>query len=145
MRRRLVTLLLTVLVAAGGVALASCPPGQCAAMQAEMTGEGHAAMQHGVHAGMPHAMQQPAATAHDCCERDGITRARGCCPDTVQLAQQQATPSAERASHDFELAAAQPVPTSLAAVATATTDPPRRVPLGAPPGTLITQHTSLLV
>ena len=41
--------------------------------------------------------------------------------------------------------ASQPLPRSFAALATATKDPPRRVPLGAPPGTLIAQHTSLLV
>lgn len=156
MRRRLAHLLLVVLVALTGFALGACPVGRCAAVQGEMaagpqevaaaTRHGHAGMHHGDAAmprghGMHHAAHQQAT---HCCERDGIASPR-CCPESMQLAEQQAAPSSERTSHDFQLVAAQPVAVGLAALATASFDPPRRVPLGAPPGTLIAQHTSLLV
>lgn len=147
MRRRLATLVLTVLVALGGVALGACPQGPCAEMQAAAPAAQHvhtpAVAHHDAHAGMHHDDRQHAA-AHDCCTGEGISGPH-CCPDTEQLAPQQATPSAERASHAFQVAAAQPVAAALAAVAIGTADPPRRPALGAPPGTLIAQHTSLLV
>lgn len=146
--RRLATLLLTVLVAVGGVALGSCPQGRCAEMQAAASGAPHAhagaAEHHGAHGGMQHGDRAQHAAVHDCCDGEGIA-GPPCCPDMEQLAQQQATPSAERISHAFQLAAAQPVSAALAAVAIGTADPPRPVPRGAPPGTLIAQHTSLLV
>jgi hypothetical protein len=63
----------------------------------------------------------------------------------MQLADHEAPASVERARAGIALVAALPVPTSLAAFPTATADPPRASPPGAPPGTLIAQHTSLLV
>lgn len=157
MRRRLPHLLLVALVVLTGLALGACPVGRCAAVQGEKaagpqtvaaaTGHCRTGMRHGDAAmphghGMQHAANHPAAT-HDCCARDGIASPR-CCPESMQVAWQQAAPSSERTSHDFQLVTAH-VPAGLAAFATANNDPPRPVPLGAPPGTLIAQHTSLLV
>ena len=160
MRRRLQSLLLTAIVALTGVALGACPVGRCAAMQADATAtppDGGQAAQGGrgghtchagpgtaaqAHDGTEHAMHRPAA--HDCCTRDGIASPR-CCPDSVRIAERSAPPSIERTSQSFALAAARPVPAGIAALPTAAADPPRRVTPGAPPGTLIAQHTSLLV
>jgi len=133
-----------------------------AAMQHAVHGTGHAmahgsqgvhAMRHGSHGtpamrhaedGARHAMHAPAADAHDCCARDGIG-APPCCPDATQLAERAAPASVERASVSVALVATQPVPASLASFPTATAGPPRVAPPGAPPGTLIAQHTALLV
>ena len=172
MLRRLPTLLLAALVVLTSVALGTCPVGRCAAMQADAAPRAaapepqrhdHAAMQHaghGAHAmahgshrthamhhadhGARHAVHGPAASAHDCCTRDGIAAPR-CCPDAMQLAKHAAPASVERASAGIAIVATQPVPASLAAFPTATADPPRVAPPGAPPGTLIAHHTSLLV
>lgn len=160
MRRRLQSLLLTAIVALTGVALGACPVGRCAAMQAGGPAPahdgghaahgghaGHAGMHAGtaahVHDGTEHAMHRPAA-AHDCCRRDGIASPR-CCPDSVRTAERSAPPSIERTSQGFALAAARPVPRGIAALPIPAAEPPRRIPPGAPPGTLIAQHTSLLV
>lgn len=155
MRRRLASLLLTALVALTGVAVGACPLGRCLGMQAEAPSDPHAghAMQD-AHAGMQHAggghamhhaaADVAAAPSHACCDRDGIT-SPPCCPESGQLAQQQATATTDRTSHAIQLVATVPVPTSLTTFVRATVDPPRPVPLGAPPGTLISQHTSLLV
>lgn len=166
MRRRLTSLLLTVLVAVTGIAVGACPLGRCLATQPAVAAEpepeagcarhqasaaahaghamhdGHAVTQH-AHAGH-HATAETAAGSHACCDRDGITNL-SCCPETGQLAQQRATTSSERVSDALQLAAAQPVATVLALPSSPSTDPPRQVPPGAPPGTLIAQHTSLLV
>jgi hypothetical protein len=98
---------------------------------------------HQDHAGMHHEAPAADPAAHDCCERDGFARPH-CCPESEQLAQQGAS-SAERASHGFQLAAAQPVAASLAPVTTGPAPPPRPAALGSTPATLISQHTSLLV
>lgn len=154
MRRRLASLLLTALVALTGVAVGACPLGRCLAMPPTAPADPHAGhAMHGDHAGMQHAsagqamhhVAQDAATpSHACCDRDGITKPP-CCPESGQLAQQQATPSSDQTSHAIQLVATVPVPASLTTFVRATVDPPRPVPLGAPPGTLISQHTSLLV
>lgn len=118
MAPRLLSLLLTALVALAGVALGPCPQGRCAAMQ---------------------------AASHDCCKRDGLTRP-SCCPPAGQLSQQQAPPALERAADGIQVVATRPVPVVLAGLAPAPHDTPRRIdPAAAPPGTLIAQHTSLLV
>ncbi len=156
MRRRLASLLLTALVALTGVAVGACPLGRCLAMQpaASATADPHAGhAMHDGHAGMQHASaghamhhvaQDSAAPSHACCDRDGITKPP-CCPESGQLAQQQATPSSDRTSHAIQLVATVPVPAGLATFVRTAVEPPRPVPLGAPPGTLLTQHTSLLV
>jgi hypothetical protein len=107
--------------------------------------DGHAGMQH-AHAGhaMHHVAQDAAAPSHACCDRDGIT-SPPCCPETGQVAQQQAAASSDRTSHAIQLVAAVPVPAGLATFVRTAIEPPRPVPLGAPPGTLVSQHTSLLV
>lgn len=154
MRRRLASLLLTVLVALTGVAVGACPPGRCLAMQPAAPADPHAGhTMHGDHAGMQHAhaghamhhvTSDAAAASHACCERDGITNPP-CCPESGQLAQQQATPSSDRTSHAIQLAATAMVPAGLTTFVRTAIEPPRPVPLGAPPGTLVSQHTSLLV
>ncbi|MBM4247489.1 MAG: hypothetical protein FJ148_27490 [Deltaproteobacteria bacterium] len=173
MLRRIPTLLLAALVIVTSVALGTCPVGRCASMQADAAPRAaapepqhhdHAAMEHaghgarhamahgshGAHAmphaegGARHAMHAPAADAHDCCAGDGIG-APPCCPDAMQLAEHAAPASVGRASAGVALVATQPVPASLASFPTATADPPRVAPPGAPPGTLIAQHTSILV
>ncbi len=118
MPRRLASLLLTMLIALAGVGVGACPQGRCAAMQ---------------------------AAAHDCCKRDGLTRP-SCCPATEHLSQQQAPPALERAADGIQFAAAQAVPVVLAAPAPHLPEAPRDIdPGAAPPGTLIAQHTSLLL
>lgn len=161
MLRRTPTLLLAALVLVTSVALGTCPVGRCASMRAdaartaasEPQHHDHAAMQHAGHDahamhhaghGARHAMKASASAAHDCCNRDGIGKPP-CCPDAMQLADHEAPASVERPSAGIALVATQSVPASLAAFPTATADPPRAAPPGRPPGTLIAQHTSLLV
>lgn len=111
-------MLLTMLIALAGVGVGACPQGRCAAMQ---------------------------AAAHDCCKQNGLTRP-SCCPETEQLSQQPAAPGLERAADGIHLAAAQRVPIVLAASAPRLPQAPRAIdPGAAPPGTLIAQHTSLLL
>jgi len=157
MRRRLASLLLTALVVLTGIAVGACPLGRCLGMQPAPAADPHAghAMQsgHDGHAGMQHAdaghamhhvAQGADGPSHACCDRDGVTNPP-CCPESGQLAQQRATPSGDRTSHAIQLVATVTVPASLAAFVRTAIEPPRPVPLGAPPGTLVTQHTSLLV
>jgi len=118
MLRRLASLLLTLLIALAGVGVGACPQGRCAAMQ---------------------------AAAHDCCKQNGLTKP-SCCPETEQLSQQQATPALDRAADGIQYAAAQPVAVVLASAAPRLPEAPRDIdPGAAPPGTLIAQHTSLLL
>lgn len=159
-RRRFASLLLTALIALMGVAVGACPLGRCLAVQPAASagphaGHGHAGHEaeatphaghamHDAHAGMHDVADASTTTSHACCDRDGIANPP-CCPETGQLTQQKAAPSSDRPSHAMQLVATRPVPARLASFATAALDPPRPVPLGAPPGTLIAQHTSLLV
>jgi len=105
----------------------------------------HAGAHHEAHAGTHHVVADVSAEAsHACCDRDGIANPP-CCPETGQLAPQRATPSSDRTGHAIQLVATVPVAAGLATFVRTAVEPPRPVPLGAPPGTLVTQHTSLLV
>jgi len=117
MTRHLGTLLLAALIALTGITVGPCLQGRCAAMQA----------------------------AHDCCKRDGFHKP-SCCPATEHLSRAQAVPALERAADGIQLAAMQPVPVVLAPCAPALPEALREIDPGtAPPGTLIAQHTSLLL
>ncbi len=149
MARRVLPLLLAVLVVAGTTA-ESCALGGCPTLTAlaGAPAEPHAAhggpqlaAHHAGHA-TPHATHGGMAAVHDCCEREGISRPP-CCP-ALQLGPEQASPAGGRASHALQLAAAAPATLELPpAPAPHALPPPDDPP--APPGTLIEQHTLLLL
>lgn len=118
MLRRLAALLLTAVVALAGLTVGPCPDGRCA-----MT----------------------AAKAMSCCQRDGLTKP-SCCPPVEHLGQQVVPPAADRPAQLLAHVAAQPLAVVLAAEPPAPSAPLPIAARGAPPpGTLIAQHTSLLV
>jgi hypothetical protein len=118
MARRLGSLLLTAVLALAGLTVGPCPDGRCA-----MT----------------------AAKAMSCCQRDGLTKP-SCCPPVEHLSQQVVPPAAERPAQMVACVAGQPLAGAIATLAPAPLDPAPTAARGAPPpGTLIAQHTSLLV
>lgn len=118
MARRVVSVLLTAVLALASLTVGPCPDGRCA-----MT----------------------AAKAMTCCQRDGLTKP-SCCPPIEHLSQQVVPPATERPAQLVAYIASQPLALALAALAPAPLDPAPTAARGAPPpGTLIAQHTSLLV
>ena len=118
MPRRLASLLLAAVVALAGLTVGPCPDGRCA-----MT----------------------AAKAMTCCQRDGLTKP-SCCPPVEHLSKQVVPPAADRPAQMMAYVAAQPLAVVLAALPPAPAAPLPIAARGAPPpGTLIAQHTSLLL
>lgn len=119
MARRLASLLLSAVLALAGLTVGPCPDGRC-------------------------AMQ--AAPAMDCCPTGGLHEP-SCCPPVDQLGQRSLQPAgSERPLQAVALAAGLPVPPAIAAPPAAAAVAPRAVVgTAAPPGTLIAQHTSLLL
>lgn len=118
MARRLGSLLLTAVLALAGLTVGPCPDGRCAMSQAK---------------------------AMSCCQRDGLTKP-SCCPPFEQVGQQPAPPAADRPAQAVAHVAAQPVALAFATLAPAPLAPlPAAVRGAPPPGTLLTQHTSLLL
>lgn len=107
-------------------------------MQAEAPAS-HPGTPAGPHTG-EHSMAQP--DAHDCCDRDGLTGPR-CCAK-IQTGPKGSPAMAARAGDVAQLAAVPPARFGLAA-AVVRRERPRRFDPEGPPGTLIRQHTSLLV
>jgi hypothetical protein len=141
MTRRVLPLLLAALVITG-ITAQTCPPWRCPTLSAPAAPAAeHHAMHHDVHAAGAHFAAQ--ASAHDCCDRQGLTKPP-CCPE-LQVGPGQSSATAGRASDFLQLAATQPAPFVLVVPALVRRDTPRRFDPGAPPGTLIEQHTSLLV
>jgi len=117
MLRRLATALLVVAVALGGLTSAACASGAC----------------------------QLSAARMKCCPGEGLRADRRCCDSTIATAAPQAAAAFERAPQVPPLAALpalmMPAAPRLPGRAVGT------VPVGGtgPPGSLIAQHTSLLV
>jgi hypothetical protein len=148
-RRALPIALVAVLVA--GIATGTCLQGRCPSMRA-MQPETWAADHHGTHDGTPAGASATApATAHDgmhaaahgCCDRTGITGPH-CCP-TVLAGAEPSPAASGRPSDVVPLVATRVIPLALTPAAAVRRETPRRFDPGAPPGTLIEQHTSLLV
>lgn len=117
MRRRWISIVLAAIVALAGLTVGPCPDGRCA---------------------------MSAATSKACCKRDGLTKP-SCCPP-LEIAPLQAVSSAiERTTSMLSHAAMQPAvwarpATVVSSVAAGIADPGT-----GPPGTLVRQHTSLLI
>jgi len=118
MLRRAAILLLTAVLAFAGLTVGSCPQGHCAMRQAKAT---------------------------TCCQQGGITKP-SCCPTSEQIGQRAVPPAGDRPAETVAHVAGQPLPLVLAAPRPAWPGAPLRIEPGtAPPGTLIAQHTALLL
>lgn len=118
MPRRLATLLLALTLVVAGFGSAACPGGSCFS----------------------------AAKKMDCCPKGGL-HAPSCCPPAEQLSQRATAPAADRPIQQALAAAVlHVVPVALAAPSALPPGAPRIIdPAAGPPGSLIAQHTSLLV
>lgn len=119
--RRFAALLITVALVLTGTALLPCPDGRCAAVQAR---------------------------SMECCKQGGLTRPP-CC-DTEQLSHATTAPAAVERGIDVRTGSAGVHAPAALSLVVATPNRARR-PVHdaargkAPPGTLIAQHTSLLL
>jgi len=118
MPRRLATLLLALTLVVAGIGSAACPGGNCFS----------------------------AAKKMDCCPTGGL-HAPSCCPPAEELSQRATTPAADRPiQHQLAAAVLHVVPVVLAAPQALPSGAPRAIdPAAGPPGSLLAQHTSLLV
>ena len=124
MPRRTLIVVLTTVLAFAGLTVGSCPQARCAMRQ---------------------------APAMDCCkEADSGAQSLSkpnCCPPVEQIGQAATPPAADRPADGIAHVAALALPVALAApLAPRRVAIPLRVDPGlAPPGTLIAQHTALLL
>ena len=122
--RRVTVLLLTIVLACAGLTVGSCPQAHC-------------------------AMRAPKAMA--CCKQAAPTERQSlskpnCCPPVEQIGQRATPPAVDRPADGIVHVASQALPVVLAApVLVRAGVTPRIEPGLAPPGTLIAQHTALLL
>jgi hypothetical protein len=118
MLRRAAVLLLTTVLASAGLTVGACPQARCAMRQAK---------------------------AMTCCQHGGLTRP-SCCPPVERIGQRATPPATDRPADAVAHAAWLPLSLVLAAPARALPGAALRIEPGtAPPGTLIAQHTALLL
>lgn len=124
MLRRAAVVLLATVLAFAGLTVGACPQARCAMRQ---------------------------APAMDCCRQAGPDEALrlskpNCCPPVAQIAPPAAPAAVDRPADTIAYTAALAVPVVLPAPAPRRAAAPSRIDPGlAPPGTLITQHTALLL
>lgn len=118
MLRRFATLLLALALIGAGFGTGACPAGSCLT----------------------------AAKKMDCCPTGGLHKP-SCCPPAEQLSQPATAPAADRPiQHLLAAAVLHGVPLAVAAAPARLVGVPRTIdPAAGPPGSLIAQHTSLLV
>ena len=119
MLRRTAVLLLTVALAFAGLTVSACPQAWCTMRQAKTT---------------------------SCCQHtEGLSRPC-CCPTAERISQPATPPAVDRPADTVAHVAWQVLPVLSAAPAPTRVSAPLRIDPGtAPPGTLIAQHTALLV
>jgi len=123
MPRRTLIVVLTTVLAFAGLTVGSCPQARCAMRQ---------------------------APAMDCCkEADSGAQSLSkpnCCPPVEQIGQRATPPAVDRPADGIVHVASQALPVVLVApVLVRAGVTPRIEPGLAPPGTLIAQHTALLL
>ena len=119
MFRRAAVLLLTVVLAFAGLTMGACPQAQCTMRQAKTM---------------------------SCCQHtEGLSRPC-CCPTAERISQPATPPAVDRPADTVAHVAWQVLPALPAAPAPTLVSAPLRIDPGtAPPGTLIAQHTALLL